>query len=313
MADAISTIAFLGTGIMGAPMARHLVAAGFRVTAWNRTRAKAQALAGHGVGIASAPGEAVVGADAVFTVLTDGAAVDAVVFGLGTAVAARAPVLFIDCSSIRPGHAREHASKLAALGPRHLDAPVSGGQRGAQTATLAIMAGGAADDIARAMPALSCLGRVTHVGPHGAGQLAKLANQAIVGIAIAAVAEGLLLAAAGGADPAAVRKAMSGGFATSRVLDEHGARMLARDFAPGGRCSTHLKDMDNILAEAAGLGLDLPLCRAVRDQFAALAGQMGAADLDHSALLLWLEALNRPHRVGAGPDQARLWSAIRSD
>jgi len=299
MTAAIKTIAFLGTGIMGAPMARLLAEAGFAVTAWNRTAQKARALAGDGVRVAASPGEAAGEADAVITMLSDGAAVSEVMFDLGTAGAARAGTLFIDMSSIEPGRARRHAGRLAGLGHAHLDAPVSGGESGARAATLAIMVGGAADAVLRAGPVLEALGRVTHVGPAGAGQIAKLANQAIVAITIAAVAEGLLLAAAGGADPAAVRAAMGGGFASSRVLDEHGGRMIERNFAPGGRCRTHLKDMDNILAEARELGLDLPMCTMVRGEFAAITHEMGGGELDHSALMLWLEAANAPHRLGS--------------
>ncbi|NND49160.1 MAG: NAD(P)-dependent oxidoreductase, partial [Rhizobiales bacterium] len=290
----IRKIAFLGTGIMGAPMAGHLARAGFVVTAWNRTSEKARALTGEGARIASKPSEAVQDADAVITMLTDGAAVGEVIFGLGCAEAAPPGALFIDCSSIAPALAREHAARLAGLDRSQIDAPVSGGESGACAASLAIMVGGEAAAVERALPVLSCLGQVTRVGPNGAGQLAKLANQAIVGITIAAVSEALLLASAGGADPAAFRRAVSGGFASSRVLDEHGARMIERDFVPGGRCSVHLKDMDNILTAASKFGIDLPLCRSIRAQFAALTNDLGRGDCDHSALLLWLESINAP-------------------
>ena len=304
MTAPVATVAVIGTGIMGAPMARNLARAGLRVTVWNRTSGKAEALREDGVGVAPTAGEAAARADAVITMLTDGAAVTEILFGAGDAArAARPASLFIDCSSIQPSLAREHAALLEARGHAHIDAPVSGGEVGAREASLAIMAGGEATDIARAGPVFAALGRVTPVGPHGAGQLAKLANQAIVGITIGAVSEALLLAAAGGADPAAVRRAMMGGFATSRILEVHGQRMIERDFVPGGRASVHLKDMDNVLAAAAEAGLTLPLSQAVRDQFAAIVGEMDGADLDHSALLLWLEARNLPHRVGAGADR----------
>lgn len=298
MGGRIERIGFLGTGIMGAPMARNLARAGFAVTAWNRTASKAEAIAGDRLEVAATPGEAVSGADAVVTMLADGAAVGEVLFGLATAGDAAAGTLFIDMSSTAPSDARDHAARLEAMGHDHLDAPVSGGEVGAREATLAIMAGGGADQVSRAEALFAALGRATHVGPHGSGQLAKLANQAIVGITIGAVAEALLLAAAGGADPVAVREAMMGGFATSRVLEVHGARMIARDFTPGGRATTHLKDMDNILAAAAEVGLTLPLCGAVRGEFSDIVREMDGGSLDHSALLLWLEARNSPHRVG---------------
>ncbi|NND50716.1 MAG: NAD(P)-dependent oxidoreductase, partial [Rhizobiales bacterium] len=221
----IRKIAFLGTGIMGAPMACHLARAGYVVTAWNRTAAKAFALESEGVHASDEPGKAVQDADAVITMLTDGVAVGEVLFDLGCAKAAPRDTLFIDSSSIAPALAREHADRLLALGHSSIDAPVSGGESGARAASLAIMAGGGTATFERALPVLSNLGRVTRVGPSGTGQLAKLANQAIVGITIAAVSEALLLTAAGGADPAAFRDAVSGGFASSRVLDEHGKRM----------------------------------------------------------------------------------------
>ena len=183
----IRKIAFLGTGIMGAPMAGHLARAGFDLTAWNRTPHKARALADQGARIAADPREAAQDADAVITMLTDGTAVGEVLFGLGCVKAAPPATIFIDCSSIAPALAREHASHLAGIGHRQIDAPVSGGESGARAASLAIMAGGEVSAFQRALPVLSHLGRVTHVGPNGTGQLAKLANQAIVGITIAAV------------------------------------------------------------------------------------------------------------------------------
>ena len=205
-------------------------------------------------------------------------------------------------TSTPPSTARKHAEKLAEGGIEAIDAPVSGGTVGAEQGTLAIMAGGDARRIADLKPVFDAMGRVIHVGPAGAGQLAKLANQAIVAVTIGAVAEGLLLAAAGGADPASVRDAIRGGFAESRILDLHGARMVARDFVPGAPSRIQLKDLDTILAEAQSLGLDLPLVRNVRDRFAMLCNA-GLGETDHSALLLELEQRNMPVRLGDAPNR----------
>jgi 2-hydroxy-3-oxopropionate reductase len=275
---------------MGAPMARRLLAAGFAVTAWNRTRAKAEALAADGARIAATPAEAVAGADAVITMLESGPVVTTVLFEGGAAAAARPGALFIDMSSIPPSLARDHAERLRAMGFRPIDAPVSGGTVGAEAGTLAIMAGGERPDFEEAVPILSPLGRAVLVGPSGSGQLAKLANQIIVAINIGAVAEALILAEKGGADPAAVREAIRGGFAESRILEVHGERMLKRDFAPRGRVNVHIKDLEAILATAAEIGIRLPLTEEVYRRFLDLRDRMGGGDLDHSALFLQLEA-----------------------
>ena len=284
-------ITLLGTGMMGEPMARRLCAAGFDVTVWNRTRAKAEGLAAHGARVADTAAEAVAGADAVITVLEHGGAVHEVLFALGTAQAMQAGALFIDMSSIKPREAREHAQALAALGVAHLDAPVSGGTVGAEAGTLAIMAGGEAADFARTQPVFAVFGRATHVGPHGAGQLAKLANQMIVGITIGAVAEALLLAARGGADMAQVRHAIRGGFAESRILEVHGQRMVERDFAKRGAMTVQLKDLRNALDTADELGFEAPITELFARLYAE-AIDHGLGGLDHSALFAELARRN---------------------
>ena len=220
----------------------------------------------------------------------------------GAAVALAEGALVIDCSSIEPSRARDHAERFQARGIGALDAPVSGGPSGAEAASLAIMAGGSEADYARGEPVLQALGRPLRVGPAGAGQLAKLANQIIVGLEIAAVAEALLLASQGGAEPARVREAMSGGFADSLVLQIHGERMLERKFLPGGAARIHLKDFTNIVAEAEACGLELPFSRTALELFQSLVDR-GGGDYDHSALLLELEHRNPPARLGDGPDQ----------
>ena len=284
-------IAVLGTGMMGLPMARRLAQAGHEVHAWNRTRAKAEPLAADGVNIHDSAADAVRGVDFAVSLLESGAIVGEVLFDLGVAEAMPKGSLFIDMASIQPREAREHAGKLAALGLRHLDAPVSGGTLGAEAGTLAIMAGGRPEDFARAQPIFYAFGRATHVGPHGAGQLAKLANQMIVGITIGAVAEALLLCAKGGADMAQVKQAITGGFADSRILQVHGQRMVERDFAPRGRVSVQRKDMHNALDTAAELGFEAPVTQLLT-QLYDQAAEHGLADLDQSALFTELARRN---------------------
>lgn len=284
-------IAVLGIGMMGQPMARRLCQAGHAVSVWNRDRSKAERLLDAGARVAASPAEAVAGADCVVTLLTDGAAVADVLFEQGAAAAMAPGALLIDMSSIMPSQAREHASRLQALGLRQLDAPVSGGTLGAEQGTLAIMVGGEAADFARAAPLFAALGRATRVGPHGAGQLAKLANQMIVGITIGAVAEALLLCQQGGADPAQVRAAISGGFADSRILQVHGERMVGRDFAKRGSMQVQLKDMRNALATAAELGFDAPIT-GLFEQLYAEGVAHGLGELDQSALFVELARRN---------------------
>jgi 3-hydroxyisobutyrate dehydrogenase-like beta-hydroxyacid dehydrogenase len=286
-------IAFLGIGMMGLPMARRLCEVGHEVHVWNRSRDKAAPLATHGAVVHGAARDAVAGAEMTVSMLADGPTTAEVLFDpeRGAATAMRAGSLVVDMASIRPAEARDHAARLAALGVAHVDAPVSGGTLGAEAGTLAIMAGGDAADVERVRPVLATLGRCTHVGPHGAGQLAKLANQMIVGITIGAVAEALLLCEKGGADPAKVREAISGGFADSRILQVHGARMLERDFAPRARMTVQLKDMRNALATAGELGLQTPVT-ALFEALYADAVAHGLADLDHAGLFAELAARN---------------------
>ena len=284
-------IAVLGTGMMGLPMARRLHAAGHQVHAWNRTRAKAEPLATMGISVHDTAAQAVQQADIVISLLENGPVVGQVLFDAGTAAAMRQGVLFIDMASIQPREARDHAARLNEMGLAHLDAPVSGGTVGAENGTLAIMVGGRPEDFARAQPVFAALGRATQVGPHGAGQLAKLANQMIVGITIGAVAEALLFAAKGGADMAQVRTAISGGFAESRILQLHGQRMVERDFAPRGRMAVQLKDMRNALATAGEIGFDAPIT-ALFETLYAQGVEHGLGDLDHSGLFVELASRN---------------------
>lgn len=285
-------VCVLGIGFMGFPMARRLCEAGFTVHAWNRSPEKAERLVPSGATVHALARDAVRDADIVVCLLENGTVVGDVLFTQGTAEAMKPGTLVVDMSSIKPSEAREHAARLRETGIAHLDAPVSGGTVGAEAGTLAIMAGGDATDFERALPVLRVFGRPTHVGPHGAGQLAKLANQMIVGITIGAVAEALLLCEKGGADMGKVKEAISGGFAESRVLQVHGQRMVDRDFAPRARMSVQLKDMRNALTTAGELGFDAPIT-ALFERLYAEGIEHGLTDLDHAGLFVELANRNR--------------------
>ena len=284
-------IALLGVGLMGYPMGRRLREAGYTLHAWNRTLAKAQRLATAGAIVHANATEAVRDADIVITMLDDGAVVNKVLFELGAANAMKPGTLLIDMSSIRPAEARDHAARLSELHIAYMDAPVSGGTIGAESGTLAIMAGGKATSFEMALPVLGVFGRPTHVGPIGAGQLAKLANQMIVGATIGIVAEALLLCERGGANMAKVKEAVTGGFADSRILQVHGQRMVERDFAPRGRMSIQLKDLRNALATASEVGFDAPIT-ALFEQLYAEGIDHGLADLDQAGLFVELASRN---------------------
>jgi 3-hydroxyisobutyrate dehydrogenase-like beta-hydroxyacid dehydrogenase len=295
----LPTIAFLGIGLMGKPMATRLLQAGYSVVAWNRTRNKAQSLLSAGAQVAETPQAAAAAADIVVTMLEAGPIVADV---LRQAIDGMKPdTLVIDMSSTRQNEAQEFHAMLAEKGIAFIDAPVSGGVIGAEQGTLAIMAGGSEADFARAEPVLAVMGRPTRVGPAGCGQLAKLCNQLIVGGTLGIVAEALLLAKAGGADPAAVRQAIRGGFAESRVLEVHGQRMLERNFMPGGQIKSQAKDMENILAAAAVAGLKLPLTELATETYRSLMSMTPNAD--QAAALLALEKLNPGQRLGEGQDR----------
>mgnify|MGYP003531424529 CR=1 FL=1 len=287
----MTTISLLGCGLMGTPMATRLLNHGYTLTIWNRTRSKADALAAKGARVADTPAQAVVDADIVITMLEHGGVVEDVLFNPalpGASIGLKAGALVIDMSSILPEQAQAHGPRLAAQGVAYLDAPVSGGTVGAEAGTLAIMAGGAEADFERARPVLEVLGRPVHVGPTGSGQLTKLANQMIVGITIGAVAEALLLAQRGGADPAKVRQALRGGFAESRILEVHGQRMVDGDFAKRGSLAIQLKDLRNALHTASGLSFDAPITAHLTDLYAQAADH-GFGDLDQSGLFKELE------------------------
>ena len=283
-------IAFLGIGLMGYPMARRLCEAGHEVHVWNRSRAKAQRLADlatvHDTAAAAARE-----AEIVVTMLENGEVVEQVLFGEGVAHAMNPGTVVVDMSSIKPEQARAHAERLGNYAITHLDAPVSGGTLGAEQGTLAIMAGGKPSTFARARPIFDALGRATLVGPAGTGQLAKLANQMIVGITIGAVAEALLLCEKGGAIPAKVKEAITGGFADSRILQVHGQRMVERDFEARARMTVQLKDLRNAVDTAQGLGFDAPITSLLEQLYASGVAR-GLSDLDQSGLFVELAQRN---------------------
>lgn len=299
----MTSVAFLGLGIMGAPMAVNLVRAGFHVVGWNRTASKGAPVKEAGGALAESPTEAVKGADYILSILDSGPVVREVFFDSGACDQMKSGAVFIDMASIPPKMAQEHAGMLKERGVGHLDAPVSGGSLGAAEGSLAIMAGGEKEDFERAEAAgiFKPMGRASYIGPAGSGQIAKLANQIMVAVNISGVAQALLLASAGGADPGQIPVALSGGHGDSRVLQEHGRRMIKRDFRPGAPIRNFVKDLNTVLDTAADLGLKLPLVEMIRDVYQGLYDK-GFTQADHSAFVLDLETLNAPARLGEGSD-----------
>ncbi|TWC69581.1 NAD(P)-dependent oxidoreductase [Herbaspirillum sp. SJZ099] len=281
----MKTIGFIGTGIMGLPMAGHLLRAGLAVKAWNRTPAKAAPLATLGAQLAPAAADTVRDADALVCMLSSGPACDELLLGEQGLIAAMKPgALLVVMSSIPVETARRQAATAGEHGVLYVDAPVSGGEKGAREATLAIMAGGAAPAWDAAQPLLALMGRPTHVGPAGCGQLAKLVNQMMVAANIASVSEAMLLAEHGGADVAKVREALLGGFADSTILRQHALRMIASDFTPGGPAKYQLKDTRTAIAFAHSVGLSLPMLNQADRLFADMV-EHGDGELDHSGII----------------------------
>lgn len=288
-------VGFIGLGAMGRPMALHLLEAGHELSVYARRAEAAQPLVDVGATRRATPAEVAAASEVVFTMVTTGADVEAVALGEGGILhGARPGTVLVDMGTIPPGTARRIAAALAARGIEAIDAPVSGGETGAQNATLAIMAGGKAEVLARVRPLLEKLGKtIVHVGPNGAGQVAKACNQMIMVSCIEAVAEAMLLAEKSGADPEKVRQALAGGSAGSRVLEVFGARMTARDFAAGVEARLHHKDFGILLDEAVTLGAPLPIAAQVWQQLNALMAR-GWGREDTSSLLRVLEQEARP-------------------
>ena len=283
-------IGFIGLGLMGKPMCRNLIRAGFDLFVTNRSVAPRTELAEAGATPLETPAQVAARADVVIIMVADTAAVEAVLLGAnGIIHTLRRHSLVIDMGTTSVIQTRRFAELVSEKGAFYVDAPVSGGTIGAESGSLTIMAGGSDDAYDSALPILEVLGeRITHVGAPGAGQVAKAANQVIVGLNIGAAAEALALAKAAGVDPARVRQALQGGFADSRILEVHGKRMVDGDYSLGARCTTQRKDMHQALEFAATLGLDMPATSLSRELYDRLIEQ-GGADLDHSALFTLLD------------------------
>lgn len=286
----------IGLGVMGRPMARNLVKAGFEVTGFSRTAASRDRARGDGLRVVDELAGLPRKPDFVVTMLPDAPDVEAVLFAEdGPAARSSEATLFVDMSTISPAAARSIAGKLGEQGRRSLDAPVSGGETGAINGVLAIMVGGEASDVAVAQPLFQALGSVVHVGGHGAGQVTKAANQIIVASNLAALAEALLFVRRQGLDPAVVVEAIRGGLAGSTVIDRKASAMIAGDYTPGFRLALHDKDLGIVEEEAAALGLPLELTALVTRRIHGLV-ESGRGELDHGALYLAAAELAEENR-----------------
>jgi 2-hydroxy-3-oxopropionate reductase len=286
-------VGFIGLGIMGRPMALNLLKGGFDVSVWARRAESMQPLAAAGAKTAASPMQLARVVDLVISMVADAPDVEQVLLGEnGVAAAQKAGLVAVDMSTILPAAARDIAARLQVCGVDFLDAPVSGGEVGAIAGTLSIMVGGSAAAFEQARPAFACLGQnIVHVGDSGAGQVAKAANQIVTGVGVLTVAEALNFAAKNGVDPAKVREALLGGFAYSKILENHGQRMLDRNFKPGFKSWMHQKDMNIVMQSAHELGLCLPVAAATAQMFNAMVGA-GLGEEDSIAVLKLLERLS---------------------
>ena len=276
---------------MGLPMSKNLVKAGYNLTVFNRSKNKAEPLKEFGAKISNTLKDAVDGSDIVITMLTDDTAVDTVMNNTDFLENLKSGSIVIDMSSVKPTTATKHGNNLKLKNINYLDAPVSGGTIGAEEASLAIMVGGEQNIFDDAFDILKKMGNPTLVGPIGSGQVSKLANQIIVGLTIGAVAEAVTLCEKAGADPNKMIKALSGGWADSKVLQTHGKRMINKDFTPKGRTSVHLKDMNNILECANNYNTHLPISNLVKEMYKSLV-ENGHGETDHSSLYKEIERIN---------------------
>ncbi len=291
-------VGFIGLGIMGKPMARHLLDAGYALTVYSRSRGPVDELAADGATAAASPRAVAERTEIVITMLPDSPDVQAVVTGEdGVLRGARQGGLIIDMSTISPIVARELAAQARAQGIGMLDAPVSGGDVGARNATLSIMVGGSAEDFARAEPLFRAMGKtITHVGPAGSGQVVKACNQVVVALVLEAVSEALVLGSKAGVDPATIIQVLSGGMAATRVMEMRGQNFLEHNFTPGFKVNLHHKDLGIALSAAREYGVSLPLTGIVEQMLQALRTR-GMGDQDHSALLTLTEEWAQ-HQIG---------------
>jgi len=285
-------IGFIGIGLMGLPMAKNILKAGYNLKAFNRTKSKAEPLKEYGAKITNTIQDLVKDCDIVITMLTEDVSVDDVMNSSDFLENLKSKATVIDMSSVKPSTATKHGNNLKIKNINYLDAPVSGGTNGAEEASLAIMVGGDQVVFDNAFDVLKTMGNPTLVGPVGSGQVSKLANQIIVGLTIGAVAEAITLCEKAGADPNKMIKALSGGWADSKILQTHGKRMIEKDFTPKGRTYTHLKDMNNILDCANSYNTHLPISNLVKEMYKTLVDN-GHGETDHSSLYKEIERLNK--------------------
>ena len=285
-------IGFIGIGLMGLPMAKNLLKAGYELKAFNRTESKAEPLREFGGKISKSIKEVVSDNDVVITMLTDDSSVDAVMNSREFLDNLKVDATVIDMSSVKPTTAISHGNNLKSKNINYLDSPVSGGTIGAEEASLAIMVGGEQKVFDDVSDVLKAMGNPTLVGPLSSGQVSKLANQIIVGLTIGAVAEAVTLCEKAGANPNKMIKALSGGWADSKILQTHGKRMIEKDFTPKGRTSVHLKDMNNILECANSYNTHLPISNLVKEMYKSLV-KNGHGETDHSSLYKEIERINK--------------------
>ena len=285
-------IGFIGIGLMGLPMAKNLLKAGYELKAFNRTESKAEPLREFGGKISKSIKEVVSDNDVVITMLTDDSSVDEVMNSQEFLDNLKVDATVIDMSSVKPTTAISHGNNLKSKNINYLDSPVSGGTIGAEDASLAIMVGGEQKIFDDVSDVLKAMGNPTLVGPLSSGQVSKLANQIIVGLTIGAVAEAVTLCEKAGANPNKMIKALSGGWADSKILQTHGKRMIEKDFTPKGRTSVHLKDMNNILECANSYNTHLPISNLVKEMYKSLV-KNGHGETDHSSLYKEIERINK--------------------
>ena len=285
-------IGFIGIGLMGLPMAKNILKAGYNLKVFNRTKSKAEPLKEYGAKITNTIQDLVKECDIVITMLTEDVSVDDVMNSSDFLENLKLKATVIDMSSVKPSTATKHGNNLKIKNINYLDAPVSGGTNGAEEASLAIMVGGDQKVFDNSFDVLKTMGNPTLVGPVGSGQVSKLANQIIVGLTIGAVAEAITLCEKAGADPNKMIKALSGGWADSKILQTHGKRMIEKDFTPKGRTYTHLKDMNNILDCANSYNTHLPISNLVKEMYKTLV-ENGHGETDHSSLYKEIERLNK--------------------
>ncbi|WP_440934486.1 NAD(P)-dependent oxidoreductase [Candidatus Pelagibacter sp.] len=285
-------IGFVGTGLMGLPMAKNILKSGLKLSAFNRTINKAEPLKEFGAEISKTLSEVVKDKDYVITMLTDDSAVDEIMNNSDLSENLKSGSTVIDMSSVKPTTATKYGHTLKLKNVNYLDAPVSGGTIGAEEASLAIMVGGEQGVFDNSLNILKAMGNPTLVGPIGSGQVSKLANQIVVGVTIGAVAEAITLCEKAGADPIKLIKALSGGWADSKILQTHGKRMIDKDFSPKGKTSTHLKDMNNILECANSYNTHLPISNLVKEMYKTLVDN-GHGNTDHSSLYNEIERINK--------------------